>query len=101
MRNIILNQIPSNLNEIYRELYERLKNYEDSAELYAAVSTEDFIWTADHAVLADHPEFFWIGTSAQVTESALSGEVISYEITPAADRESRDYLAHAAGSSGG
>ena len=85
------NQIPSNLNEIYRELYERLKNYEDSAELYAAVSTEDF-WTAYYAVLADHPEFFWIGTSAQVTESALSGEVISYEITPAADRESRDYL---------
>ena len=33
------NQIPSELNEIYRELYERIKNYEDSADLYASVST--------------------------------------------------------------
>ena len=27
------NQIPSDENEIYRELYERIRNYEDSAEL--------------------------------------------------------------------
>lgn len=85
------NQIPSELNEIYRELYERIRNYEDSAELYASVSTEDF-WTAYYAVLADHPEFFWIGTSAQVKESALTGKVISYELTTTVDRGSRDYL---------
>lgn len=85
------NQIPSELNEIYRELYERIRNYEDSAELYASVSTEDF-WNAYYAVLADHPEFFWIGTSAQVKESALTGKVISYELTTTVDRDSRDYL---------
>ena len=57
------NQIPSELNEIYRELYDRIKNYEDSAQLYASVS-EDQFWTAYYAVLADHPEFFWVGSSA-------------------------------------
>ena len=85
------NQVPSSLNEIYRELYDRIKNYEDSAELYASVSTDDF-WTAYYAVLADHPEFFWVGSSAQVKESAISGKVISYELSTTVEAESRDYL---------
>lgn len=85
------NQVPSSFNEIYRELYDRIKNYEDSAELYASVTTEDF-WTAYYAVLADHPEFFWVGSSAQVKESALSGKVISYELSATVDVDSRDYL---------
>ncbi|MDD2957320.1 MAG: transglutaminase domain-containing protein [Lachnospiraceae bacterium] len=83
------NQIPSNLNEIYRELYERLKNYEDSADLYAAVGADDF-WTAYYAVLADHPEFFWIGSTAQVKQSAITGTVVGYEVTTTVDAAGRD-----------
>ena len=37
------NQIPSEENEIYRELYERLKNGEDEATLYAHVPTEQIL----------------------------------------------------------
>lgn len=85
------NQIPSELNEIYRELYERLKNYEDSADLYASVSAEDF-WTAYHSVLADHPEFFWVGTSAQIKESALTRKVMGYEISTTVEKKNRDHL---------
>lgn len=85
------NQIPSELNEIYRELYERIRNYEDSAELYAQVPTDDF-WTAYYAVLADHPEFFWVGSSAQVKESVMSKKVVSYSISTTVDRDSRDHM---------
>ena len=83
------NQIPSEENEIYRELYERLKNNEDEAALYAHVPTEQF-WDAYYAVLADHPEFFWIGSDIQVSESAMTGSVVSYRISvtvPPEDRE--------------
>lgn len=85
------NQIPSELNEIYRELYDRIKNYEDSAQLYASVS-EDQFWTAYYAVLADHPEFFWVGSSAQISENSLTGQVVSYQLSTTVDPESRDYL---------
>lgn len=85
------NQVPSSLNEIYRELYDRIKNYEDSAELYASVTTDDF-WTAYYAVLADHPEFFWVGSSAQVKEAAISGKVVSYQLSTTVDADSRDFL---------
>ena len=85
------NQIPEELNEIYRELYARLSEYEDSAYLYAQVKTEDF-WTAYDAVLADHPEFFWIGSNVQVQESAITGMVISYEISTTVDRRDRDLM---------
>ena len=83
------NQIPSEENEIYRELYERLKNGEDEATLYAHVPTEQF-WDAYYAVLADHPEFFWVGSNIEVSEAALTGEVVSYRISvtvPAEERE--------------
>lgn len=85
------NQIPSELNEIYRELYERLKNYEDSADLYATVGIDDF-WTAYYAVLADHPEFFWVGNTAQAKQAAFSGKVVGYEISTTVDKENRDPL---------
>lgn len=85
------NQIPSELNEIYRELHDRIKNYEDSAKLYATVDVDQF-WTAYYALLADHPEFFWIGTTVQIKESGLTGEVVSYELSTTVDRDSRDYL---------
>ena len=85
------NQIPSEMNEIYRELYERIKNYEDSADLYASVDAETF-WDAYYAVMADHPEFFWVGSSVQVKESALTGTVMGYNLSTTVDVESRDYL---------
>ena len=83
------NQIPSELNEVYRELYSRLSNYEDSADLYAGVPTETF-WKVYHAVLADHPEFFWIDSNIEATESGLSGKVIAYRVNanvPVGERE--------------
>ena len=85
------NQIPSELNEIYRELYERIKNYEDSADLYASVSTDNF-WIAYYAVLADHPEFFWIDSSVQAKESSFTGKVVGYQLSTTVDIENRDFL---------
>lgn len=85
------NQIPSEMNEIYRELYERIRNYEDSADLYASVDTETF-WDAYYAVTADHPEFFWVGSSIQVKESALTGTVMGYTLSTTVEAESRAYL---------
>ena len=85
------NQIPSDENEIYRELYERIRNYEDSAELYAAVPTEKF-WHAYYALMADHPEFFWIGSHVEASESALSGCVLSYKLTTTVPAEERDAM---------
>ncbi|HCI74448.1 MAG TPA: hypothetical protein DHV42_07945 [Lachnospiraceae bacterium] len=73
------NQLPSSYNEAYRELYARLSAGEDSAPIYAEVSVEDF-WTAYYSVLADHPELFWIGSSAQVQSNAVTGLVAGYTI---------------------
>ena len=83
------NQIPSEMNEIYRELYERLKSGEDEAVLYARVQADTF-WDAWYAVLSDHPEFFWLGSNVEVQQSALTGEIVSYSTgitVPAAERE--------------
>jgi len=85
------NQLPSELNEIYRELYARLSAGETSADLYARVSVDDF-WTAYYAVLADHPELFWIGTAAQVTSSALTGEVVAFESETVVAEEEREAM---------
>ena len=84
------NQIPSELNETYRELYSRLSNYEDQADLYAGIPTETF-WKVYHAVMADHPEFFWIDSNIEATESGLSGKVVAYKVVsnlPVDQRES-------------
>ena len=83
------NQIPSELNEIYRELYERIRDYEDEAELYASVDADSF-WTAYYAVLADHPEFFWVGTNIEIQQSGMTGKVVSYRLSvtvPASERD--------------
>ena len=84
-------QIPEELNEIYRELYSRLSNYEDEAPLYAQVPTEEF-WKVYYAVLADHPEFFWIDTNIEAMESALSGKVVAYTVSSNTDVEERDAM---------
>ena len=83
--------LPSEDNETYRELYQRIKDYEDSAELYAGLPTEQF-WTVYFSVINDHPEFFWIGDSVQVQESGLSGKVVSYSITTTVEKQNRDAL---------
>ena len=85
------NQIPSSLNEIYRELYERIRNYEDAALLYSVVPTQDF-WTAYYSVLADHPELFWVGADIEVEEAALTGKVVSYRLSVTVPKEERDSM---------
>ena len=85
------NQIPSEFNEIYRELYSRLSNYEDSGDLYAQVDVEDF-WDIYYAVLADHPEFFWIGTNIEVKQASLTGKAVGYSIETTVPKEERDSM---------
>jgi len=85
------NQIPSEENEIYRELYERLKNSEEEGTLYAQVPTDQF-WDAYYAVLADHPEFFWIGSNIEVSESALTGKVVSYRLSTTVSADEREHM---------
>ncbi len=83
------NQIPSELNETYRELYSRLSSYEDEAELYAGIPTETF-WKVYYAVLADHPEFFWMDSNIEAAESALTGKITSYRVIANLPVELRD-----------
>ena len=86
------NQIPSEMNETYRELYSRLSNYEDEAPLYAGIKTETF-WKIYYAVLADHPEFFWLDSNIEANESAMSGKIISYRVIANLPAEERDAVA--------
>lgn len=83
--------LDSSYNEIYRELYSRLSNREDSGDLYAQVSADDF-WKAYFAVLADHPELFWVGSSAQTVVSNLTGKVVSYQIESTVPEDQRDEM---------
>ena len=83
--------LDSSYNEIYRELYSRLSNREDSGDLYAQVSADDF-WKAYFAVLADHPELFWVGSSAQTAVSNLTGKVVSYQIESTVPADQRDEM---------
>lgn len=80
--------LPEDYHEAYREIYVHLMKNEDSGSFMTSITAEDF-WRVYYAVLADHPEIFWIGTSAQVEESALSGKVISYEFEVTVPLESR------------
>ncbi len=85
------NHLPEELHEAYREIYVHLMRNEDSGAFLADITVEDF-WRAYYGVLADHPEIFWIGTSAQVTESGLSHKVISYEFETVVPREERETM---------
>ena len=82
--------LPEHQKEAYRELYVKLMRNEDSGNLMASVTVDEF-WKTYYAVLADHPEIFWTGPSAQVEESGLTGKVIAYHIEvtiPVEERES-------------
>ncbi len=85
------NQIPSALNEIYRELYARISAGEDQASLFAQVDVEDF-WTAYYAVMADHPEFFWVGTNIEAQQSGLTGKVVGYTLSITVDPAQRENM---------
>ena len=90
------NQIPSELNETYRELYARLTNYEDAADMYARMDVDNF-WKVYYAVLADHPEIFWLGdvdedsvAGTSVSYTDISGKVVKYSVAsvvPVAERD--------------
>lgn len=79
------------LHEVYREIYVHLMKNEDSGSVLSKVRTSEF-WQAYYAVLADHPEIFWIGTSAQIEESSLTGEVVAYSFETMVEKEARPQL---------
>lgn len=83
--------LPEHLKEAYRELYVRIMRNEDSGNLMSGVSVEEF-WQTYYAVLADHPEIFWIGTSAQVEESGLTKTVVAYSLETIVPVEERQVM---------
>lgn len=76
------------LQPLYREMVNRIAAGEDSGPVYAVAVTDEF-WEVMDAVTADHPEFFWLGGQTQVTESGLTGHVISYELETTVPAEER------------
>ena len=83
--------LPEQLHEAYREIYVRIMQNQDSGDFMTKISVDDF-WRVYYAVLADHPEIFWIGTSAQVEESGLTGSVVSYKLETAVPVEARNSM---------
>lgn len=73
------NHLPEELHEAYREIYVHVMNNEDSGDFLSKIGAEDF-WKVYYGMLADHPEIFWIGSSAQVQQSGITGEVVSYNL---------------------
>ncbi len=84
-------QLSDDLKEVYRELYVRIMRYEDAGPVFAQVNLDDF-WKVYYGVLNDHPEIFWLGASAQVSESSLTGHIVSYEFESIVPSEIRDDL---------
>lgn len=80
--------LPEEFHETYREIYVHIMKNEDSGPLYSDIGVDDF-WRIYYAVLADHPEIFWIDTSAQVQESGLTKKVVGYDFDTTVSRESR------------
>lgn len=83
--------LPENLHEAYREIYVHLMRNEDSGDFLSSVSVDEF-WQAYYAVLADHPEIFWIDTRAQVEESGLTGTVVTYQFDVTVEAGERDAM---------
>lgn len=86
--------LPEELHETYREIYVHLMKGEEQGALMSEITVENF-WKAYYAVLADHPEIFWIGTSAQVEESGLTGRVVNYKLESTVPQESRPSMREA------
>ena len=83
--------LPENLREAYREIYVKLMRNEDKANMMASVTIDEF-WQVYYAVLADHPEIFWIGTSAQAEHSGLADVVLGYEVDVTVLSEDREEI---------
>lgn len=83
--------LPKELQETYRELYVKIMNNEDSGNVLSSVSVDDF-WKTYYSVLADHPEIFWIGMSAQIEESGFTKHVISYKLESIVPLEERQAM---------
>ena len=80
--------LPEEFHEAYREIYVHIMKDEDTGPLYSEITVDDF-WKTYYAVLADHPEIFWIDTSAQIQESGLTKKVVSYKFDTTVPAESR------------
>ncbi len=83
--------LSEDLQEAYREIYLHLMRDEDMGAFYSPVGTDGF-WQAFNAVLADHPEIFWVNTSVQMEESSLSKTVVGYQFEVAVPQEDRDKM---------
>ncbi len=79
--------LPEEQHESYREIYVHIMRGEDSGDFLAQISGDDF-WNVYYAVLADHPEIFWIGTSAQI-ETDFTGRVVGYDFEVTVPAEAR------------
>lgn len=79
--------LPEQYHEAYREIYVHIMRGEDSGDFMAQIGGEEF-WDVYYAVLADHPEIFWIGTSAQI-ETDMTGRVVGYDLEITVPVESR------------
>lgn len=84
-------QLAPQLQEVYREMYVHLMSDEDSGALLSSVGVDDF-WNVYYAVLADHPEIFWVGAGVQAEENSLIGKVVSYKIEAAVPVEARSSM---------
>ncbi|RKJ48093.1 hypothetical protein D7Y05_14385 [bacterium 1XD42-54] len=71
--------LPEELHEAYREIYVHVMKNEDSGDFLSKIGVDDF-WRVYYGMLADHPEIFWIGSSAQVQQSGITGDVVSYKL---------------------
>ena len=85
------NNLPSEYNEIYRELYSRLSAGENSGDLYARTDADHF-WKAYYSVLADHPELFWLDSSAEIQSNTFSGTVVRYSASTVVEPEKREEM---------
>lgn len=84
-------QLAPQLQEVYREMYVHLMSDEDSGALLSSVGVDDF-WNVYYAVLADHPEIFWVGAGVQAEENSLIGKVVSYKIEAVVPVEARSSM---------
>ena len=80
--------LPEELREVYREVYVHIMRNEDEGPLYSSVNVDDF-WKTYYAVLADHPEIFWMDMNAHVQESGITKKVLSYQFETTMPAESR------------
>ena len=65
------NHLPEELHEAYREIYVHLMKNEDSGSFLSEIDVDNF-WKAYYAVLADHPEIFWVHNHEKIYKTTYS-----------------------------